>query len=99
MTPTDRAPGKIVYIVGARPNFVKMAPVVAQLRDRMPDATHVIVHTGQHYDSVMSEVFVDQLRMPQPDYLLRVGSGTHAQQTARVMERLEPVLAEERPTS
>lgn len=88
---------KIVYVVGARPNFVKMAPVVAALRARLPAAAHVIVHTGQHYDKAMSDVFVDQLGMPQPDHLLGAGSGTHAQQTARVMERLEPILEEERP--
>ncbi len=93
----NSADAKILYVVGARPNFVKMAPVVAALRERLPDAAHVIVHTGQHYDNAMSDVFVDQLGMPQPDHLLGVGSGTHAQQTARVMERLEPILEAERP--
>ena len=88
---------KIVYVVGARPNFVKMAPVVAALRDRLPEAGHVIVHTGQHYDAAMSNIFIGQLGIPEPDHLLGVGSGTHAQQTARVMERLEPVLEAERP--
>ncbi len=88
---------KIVYVVGARPNFVKMAPVVAALRAHLTEAAHIIVHTGQHYDRAMSDVFVDQLGMPQPDHLLGVGSGTHAQQTARVMERLEPILEAERP--
>jgi UDP-N-acetylglucosamine 2-epimerase (non-hydrolysing) len=89
--------GTILYVVGARPNFVKMAPVVAALRRRLPAARHVIVHTGQHYDRVMSEVFIGQLGLPEPDHLLGVGSGTHAQQTGRVMERLEPVLETERP--
>ena len=88
---------KIVYVVGARPNFVKMAPVVAALRSRLPAAGHVIVHTGQHYDPEMSEIFLRQLGMPAPDHLLGVGSGTHAQQTARAMERLEPILDSERP--
>ena len=88
---------KIVYVVGARPNFVKMAPVIAALRDRLPEAGHVIVHTGQHYDAAMSDIFIGQLGIPEPDHLLGVGSGTHAQQTARVMERLEPVLEAERP--
>ena len=88
---------KIVYVVGARPNFVKMAPVIAALRARLPEARHVIVHTGQHYDRAMSDVFLGQLRIPDPDHLLGVGSGTHAQQTARVMERLEPVLEVEQP--
>jgi UDP-N-acetylglucosamine 2-epimerase (non-hydrolysing) len=90
-------PAKIAYVLGARPNFVKMAPVIAELRRRLPDAHHVLIHTGQHYDRMMSEVFVDELELPAPDHLLGVGSGTHAQQTARVMERLEPVLEKERP--
>jgi UDP-N-acetylglucosamine 2-epimerase (non-hydrolysing) len=88
---------RIVYVVGTRPNLVKMAPVVAALRRRLPDARHAIVHTGQHYDRLMSEVFLDELGVPAPDHMLGVGSGTHGQQTARVIERLEPVLAEERP--
>ena len=88
---------KIVYVVGARPNFVKMAPVIAACRGRMPDGSHVIVHTGQHYDADMSEVFIEQLGIPDPHHSLGVGSGSHAQQTARVMERLEAVLVEEQP--
>jgi UDP-N-acetylglucosamine 2-epimerase (non-hydrolysing) len=86
-----------VYVVGARPNMVKMAPVVAELRRRLPDVRHAIVHTGQHYDRLMSEVFLEELGVPEPDHLLGVGSGTHAVQTARVMERIEPVLDQERP--
>jgi UDP-N-acetylglucosamine 2-epimerase (non-hydrolysing) len=88
---------KLVYVVGARPNIVKMAPVIAALRTRLPDARHVIVHTGQHYDPEMSAIFFEELELAEPDHLLGVGSGTHAVQTARVMERLEPVLEEERP--
>ncbi len=88
---------RIVSVVGTRPNIVKMAPVVAALRRRLPDDRHVIVHTGQHYDRAMSAIFFDELDMPEPDHLLGVGSGTHAVQTARTMERLEPVLLEERP--
>lgn len=87
----------IVYVVGARPNIVKMAPVIAALRRRMANARHVIVHTGQHYDREMSEIFFAELDVPAPDHLLGVGSGTHAVQTARVLERLEPVLEAERP--
>ena len=87
----------IAYVVGARPNFVKMAPVIAELRARLPDRRHVLIHTGQHYDRAMSELFFEELNVPQPDHLLGVGSGSHATQTARVMERLEPVLREERP--
>ncbi|MGH2975873.1 MAG: UDP-N-acetyl glucosamine 2-epimerase, partial [Solirubrobacterales bacterium] len=88
---------RIVYVVGTRPNFVKTAPVIGALRARLPGGRHAIVHTGQHYDRLMSEVFLEQLGVPAPDHMLEVGSGSHAQQTARVMERLEPVLAEERP--
>jgi UDP-N-acetylglucosamine 2-epimerase (non-hydrolysing) len=88
---------RVVHIVGTRPNFVKMAPVIAALRDRFPDWHAPVVHTGQHYDPGMSQVFIEELGVPEPDHLLGVGSGTHSQQTARVLERLEPVLAAERP--
>ncbi len=88
---------RIVYVVGTRPNFVKTAPVIGALRERLPEGRHVLVHTGQHYDRLMSEVFLEELGVPAPDNMLEVGSGSHAQQTARVIERLEPVLEEERP--
>jgi UDP-N-acetylglucosamine 2-epimerase (non-hydrolysing) len=88
---------RIVYVVGTRPNFVKTAPVIGALRARLPEGRHTIVHTGQHYDRQMSEVFLEELGVPEPDHMLEVGSGSHAQQTARVMERLEPVLLEEQP--
>lgn len=88
---------RIVYVVGARPNFVKTAPVLSAARRRLPDAEHVLVHTGQHYDRMMSDIFFDQLGVPAPDHLLGVGSGSHAEQTARVMTAIEPVLLE-RPT-
>jgi UDP-N-acetylglucosamine 2-epimerase (non-hydrolysing) len=88
---------RIVYAVGARPNFVKMAPVVAELRRQLPDARHALVHTGQHYDEAMSAIFLEQLGVPEPDYRLEVGSASHAVQTARVLERIEPVLDAERP--
>jgi UDP-N-acetylglucosamine 2-epimerase (non-hydrolysing) len=88
---------RILYVVGTRPNFVKTAPVIAALRRRLPDAAHTIVHTGQHYDRLMSEVFLEELGVPAPDHMLEVGSGSHAAQTARTMERLEPVLEAERP--
>jgi UDP-N-acetylglucosamine 2-epimerase (non-hydrolysing) len=86
-----------LYVVGARPNFVKTAPVVAALRRRFPEDRHVLVHTGQHYDQEMSELFFDQLGMPSPDHRLGVGSGTHAEQTARVMQALEPIAIAESP--
>ena len=88
---------KVVYIVGTRPNFVKTAPVIGAMRERHPEGRHAIVHTGQHYDRLMSEVFLEELGVPAPDHMLEVGSGTHAVQTARTMERLEPVLERERP--
>ncbi|MGB8881242.1 MAG: UDP-N-acetylglucosamine 2-epimerase (non-hydrolyzing) [Solirubrobacteraceae bacterium] len=86
-----------MYVVGARPNFVKMAPVILELRRALPDGQHVVVHTGQHYDRMMSSAFMEELRVPSPDYVLRVGSATHAVQTARVMERIEAVIDTERP--
>jgi UDP-N-acetylglucosamine 2-epimerase (non-hydrolysing) len=74
-----------------------MAPVIAKLRERLPGADHVLIHTGQHYDRAMSDVFLQQLDVPVPDHMLGVGSASHAVQTARVMERLEPILEAERP--
>lgn len=88
---------RLVYVVGTRPNLVKTAPVIAALRRRFPDWRHAVVHTGQHYDRAMSEIFFEELGVPDPDHLLGVGSGTHAEQTARVLARLEPVLVSERP--
>ncbi len=88
---------RILYVLGARPNFIKMAPVIAAFRRRLPDSRHSIVDTGQHYDRMMSSVFIEELGVPAPDHVLGVGSGSHATQTARVMERVEPVLIEEQP--
>jgi UDP-N-acetylglucosamine 2-epimerase (non-hydrolysing) len=88
---------RVLYAVGARPNFVKMAPVIAAMRRRQPDAGHVLVDTGQHYDRMMSGIFREELGVPEPDHVLGVGSASHAVQTARVMERIEPVLLAERP--
>jgi UDP-N-acetylglucosamine 2-epimerase (non-hydrolysing) len=88
---------RIAYVVGARPNFVKMAPVISELRRRMPDGLHALIHTGQHYDRPMSDIFLEELGVPAPDHMLGVGSASHAVQTARVMERIEPVLEAERP--
>ncbi len=88
---------RVLYVVGTRPNFVKTAPVIGAMRERHPDGRHVLVHTGQHYDRPMSEVFFEELGVPAPDHMLEVGSGSHALQTARTMERLEPVLVAERP--
>lgn len=88
---------KILNIVGARPNFMKMAPVIAALRRRKGEAEQTLVHTGQHYDEAMSASFFRDLDMPAPDINLEVGSGTHAEQTARVMLAFEPVLLEQQP--
>ncbi len=88
---------RIIHVLGTRPNFVKMAPVIAALSSRIPDLEQQIVHTGQHYDRLMSEIFFEQLGVPAPDHMLEVGSGSHAVQTAKVMERLEPLLIAERP--
>jgi UDP-N-acetylglucosamine 2-epimerase (non-hydrolysing) len=88
---------RLVHVVGTRPNFVKMAPVIAALRERFPDWHAPVVHTGQHYDRAMSEIFFDELGVPAPDHMLGVGSGSHGEQTARVIERLEPVLQAEAP--
>jgi UDP-N-acetylglucosamine 2-epimerase (non-hydrolysing) len=88
---------KILSVVGTRPNFMKVAPIVGALARRDEEFEHVLVHTGQHYDARMSEVFFEELGVGEPDHRLDVGSGTHARQTAKVMERLEPVLLAERP--
>jgi UDP-N-acetylglucosamine 2-epimerase (non-hydrolysing) len=74
-----------------------MAPVISALRQRLPGARHVLVHTGQHYDEALSDVFFRDLGVPRPDYTLGVGSGSHAVQTARTMERFEPVVEREQP--
>jgi UDP-N-acetylglucosamine 2-epimerase (non-hydrolysing) len=91
------AGARIVYVVGARPNLVKMAPVLHELSMRLPGVRHVLVHTGQHYDREMSDIFFEELGLPDPDYLLGVGSGAHGAQTARALEATEAVLANERP--
>jgi UDP-N-acetylglucosamine 2-epimerase (non-hydrolysing) len=86
---------EICAVVGARPNFVKMAPVVRALTERR--RRPLLVHTGQHYDAAMSQVFFEELALPRPDVDLGVGSGSHAQQTAEVLRRFEEVCAERRP--
>jgi len=88
---------RFLHVVGTRPNFVKMAPVIAACRTEFGEAENVLVHTGQHYDRAMSEVFFSELGVPEPDHMLGVGSGSHGEQAARVIERLGPVLREERP--
>jgi UDP-N-acetylglucosamine 2-epimerase (non-hydrolysing) len=87
----------VLSVVGTRPNLMKIAPIAAELAARPREFEHVLVHTGQHYDAEMSQVFLEELGLGEPDYSLGVGSGSHAEQTARVMERLEPVVLEVDP--
>lgn len=87
---------KVFHIVGARPNFIKVAPVMNALKTRKHVA-QTLIHTGQHYDANMSDVFFEQLGIPAPDVNLAVGSGTHARQTAEIMTRFEPVLLDGKP--
>jgi len=86
---------KVLLVAGARPNFMKVAPVIAALEGAAHECT--FVHTGQHYDAVMSDAFIRDLGLRAPDYHLGVGSGSHALQTARIMEAFEPVVVAERP--
>ncbi len=86
----------ILHVVGARPNFMKAAPVFHALGKR-PGMRQTLVHTGQHYDKNLSDVFFSQLEIPAPDVNLGVGSGTHARQTADIMTGFEPVLLEKKP--
>src|SRR5271155_2376577 len=85
-----------LHVVGARPNFMKVAPVMRALRARQ-GVRQTLVHTGQHYDRRMSDVFFRELEIPEPDFNLAVGSGTHAEQTGQVMLRFEPVVLEQKP--
>jgi len=88
---------KVINVVGARPNFMKVAPIVAAMKARLTKFQPLVVHTGQHYDADMSDSFFRDLQLPQPDTHLGVGSGSHAAQTAAVMERFEPVVLNEKP--
>lgn len=88
---------RVMHIVGARPNFIKIAPIMREIARYPQVFEQVLVHTSQHYDDNMSRVFFDELELPRPDVNLEVGSGSHAWQTAQVMLRLEPVLLDYRP--
>jgi UDP-N-acetylglucosamine 2-epimerase (non-hydrolysing) len=87
----------ILLVVGARPNFMKVAPLLEELRRHPKTFQTRLIHTGQHYDVGMSDIFFQDLELPQPDRFLGVGSGTHAEQTARVMMAFEKVCVEKRP--
>ncbi len=88
---------KVVNVVGARPNFMKMAPIIEAMARRPDRFRQVLVHTGQHYDEKMSRSFFVDLGMPRPDIDLGVGSGSHAEQTAKVMVEFEKVCLREKP--
>lgn len=98
MSSPGAAPGgPVMCIVGARPNFMKMAPILRALAAHEPPIPALLVHTGQHYDASMSDRLFADLRLPRPDINLEVGSGSHAVQTAEVMKRIEPAIDEHRP--
>src|SRR5258708_26527345 len=86
----------ILHVVGARPNLMKVAPVLSALT-QYPKIKQTLIHTGQHYDTNMSDVFFQQLEIPAPDANLGVGSGSHARQTPDIMTRFEPVVLERKP--
>jgi UDP-N-acetylglucosamine 2-epimerase (non-hydrolysing) len=101
MTASNRAlapSGAVMCVVGARPNFIKIAPILRALAAHTPPVPALLVHTGQHYDQGMSEQLFADLALPRPDLNLEVGSGSHAVQTAEVMRRFEPALDAHRPS-
>ncbi len=87
---------RFVHVVGARPNFIKVAPVMRALGNR-PGVHQTLIHTGQHYDRNMSDVFFRELELPEPDFNLAVGSGSHAEQTGQIMQSFEPVVLDQKP--
>jgi UDP-N-acetylglucosamine 2-epimerase (non-hydrolysing) len=87
---------KILNVVGTRPNFVKIAPLIREMREH-PEIEPLLLHTGQHYDEQLFHVFFRQMGIPRPDVDLQVGSGSHAWQTGEILRRIEPVLLEQRP--
>src|SRR5437762_7392351 len=87
---------KVLNVVGARPNFMKIAPIVEEMK-KAPDLTGLLVHTGQHYDEGMSDIFFRELGIPVPDVHLGVGSGSHAEQTAHIMMEFEKVCVRDKP--
>ena len=97
MIPAGSEKPTVISVVGARPNFMKVAPLHRAFQKHADRFRHLIVHTGQHYDEAMSKVFFNELGLPKPDFYLGVGSGTHAQQTAKVMVEFEKVLEQVRP--
>ena len=94
-------PIKILTVVGARPNFMKVAPIMRAIREHNArgdsEIQHLLIHTGQHYDALMSDQFFDDLSLPKPDVHLSIGSGSQAQQTAEILTKFETVLCCEWP--
>ena len=88
---------RLLHVIATRPNFVKMAPLIAALRREDPDGRHPIVHTGQHYDANMSSIFLAELGVPEPDHMLGVGGGSNAETVAGVLARIAPVIEAEEP--
>ncbi len=88
---------KIHIVIGARPNFVKVSPLLIELSKSCSEISVKLIHTGQHYDYSMSKIFFDQFSIPEPDYHLEIGSGTHGYQTARVLEKLEKLFIQDQP--
>ena len=88
----------VLCVVGARPNYMKMAPILRAFDEHVPTIPWVLVHTGQHYDHAMNERLFSGLRLPTPHHNLEVGSGTHAVQTAEIMKRFEPLVDELKPS-
>ncbi len=88
---------KVISVVGARPNFMKIAPIHKAFQKYNGKIKHLICHTGQHYDENMSKVFFEDLELPEPDFYLGVGSGSHAEQTARIMIEFEKILLAQKP--
>lgn len=88
---------KVINVVGARPNFMKVAPIVEAMKRREREFAPLVVHTGQHYDAAMSDAFFSDLDLPAPDVHLGVGSTSHATQTAAIMQRFEPVVLQQKP--
>jgi UDP-N-acetylglucosamine 2-epimerase (non-hydrolysing) len=88
---------KIISVVGARPNFMKVAPIHKAFQNYNDKINHLVCHTGQHYDEKMSKVFFDELELPKPDFYLGVGSGSHAEQTGKIMIEFEKILQTEKP--
>ncbi len=88
---------KIALLAGARPNFMKIAPIMREIRKRSPSTKQILIHTGQHYDKNLSDVFFKDLGLPRPDYSLGVGSLPHGAQTGTIMIQLEPILQKTKP--